>query len=864
MKPRRPLQRSGSSPIVGAPRPATAARSGIKTALSEAAPPAKQATPATASWLPLGAAGGDCVRVFVRVRPPTEREQLHAGQPVVAIDRNTHSVILGGSRPGSFTFDGVQGEEATQDEIFDQVGRGVGASCLAGYNSSLYVYGQTGAGKTYTMFGPSASAPLTRADERRGLGWRLLEQVFEEILWRSKQEDGVSYVCRCSFLEIYKEQITDLLEPSSSGLQLREDTNRGVHVERLSEPVVVALAEASQLLWKGLQQRRVGATHMNERSSRSHAVFTLHVELTHTNEGVVRKSAARLSLVDLAGSERQQGLLDNPGSAPSTPCQSLRVREAGAINRSLSTLTNVIMALSQEERSRRRSSCSGAAAAPGSPGAEGPRRGVPFAHYRDSKLTYLLRDSLGGNSKTVIMANVSPSPLCVSETSSSLKFAARAKRIRCAAVQNEEFSGTVEGLVREVKCLRQQLVDLTSRRQLLSPAFSSSVLTSSPGGSSGGDRNEEGGVAAFTFKDAAWGAQQRPPPPNTPPPQGDVVAGASKVTSLKAEMEGQDVDTPPPPPPPPVARPQGPTRSASCAAGVGVRGGAPEARQAWSPSDPLPRAHEYAAPLDVRSVNEVGAASARGGRSPGTPSVVVRSASVDGRILRGKDQDLHAERTLRAALEVLPDWVLSDVLGGPTGVVEECLRVGRKRLQRKMQEASGGGAFHDDRGRAEVPGAEVTRRVQLSNGEYFYWQSGGEPQGTIAADVGPSFGQAPGSPVQTLPGPTNPATASWPLDTAPAIPMAAPTLGAWPPGPAGWGPPAAALAAVVPPWPQVKAARPPPSSPSALSVENVWAHERSRLGGAPVPPVRSNGTALRRSHSSRSCSSVGSRSSRQA
>uniref|UniRef100_A0A7S4QXU1 Kinesin-like protein n=1 Tax=Alexandrium monilatum TaxID=311494 RepID=A0A7S4QXU1_9DINO len=390
----------------------------------------------------------DSIRVYVRVRPPTEKEQALANQPAVFIDGATSSVLLRGDQTRSFTYDGVLGEDSTQEEVFDLAGRGVAASCLAGYNGSVYVYGQTGVGKTYTMSGPVTSVQSMQFDERRGLICRTLDTVFSEIHRRRARTDGISYLCRCSFLEIYKEQITDLLEPNNTNLQIREDMNRGVYVERLSEPPVSSLTEAFRALWRGLQQRHVGATHMNERSSRSHAVFTLSVEAAQTRAGVTTTRVARLSLVDLAGSERQHGVDSAGGIA--APHQSVRVKEAGAINRSLSALTNVVMSLSREERSRRRSSTTG----------DG-RRG--FVHYRDSKLTFLLRDSLGGNSKTVIVANVSPSPLCCAETLSTLKFASRAKHIRCTAVRNEEFSGTLESLMLEVKTLRQRLSDLGGR-----------------------------------------------------------------------------------------------------------------------------------------------------------------------------------------------------------------------------------------------------------------------------------------------------------------------------------------------------------------------------------------------------------------
>ena len=388
---------------------------------------------------------GESIRVYLRVRPPTERE-LAVASPKVVVAEGA-SVVVKSEPPRSFTFDGVLGETATQQEVFESVGRAVGSSCLAGYNGSVYVYGQTGAGKTHTMCGPINSVQSMQFDERRGIICRMLEFIFAEVARRGRDgSNNVEHRCRCSFLEIYKEQITDLLEPQNTNLQVREDLTRGVYVERLMEVAVSSLAEAFQVLWRGLRQRQVGSTHMNEKSSRSHAVFTLYVEAHEKRAKVTSTRVASLNLVDLAGSERQQHAGD-PRSSLVQPYESLRVKEAGAINKSLSALTNVIMALSREERSRRER--------------RGAERRNNYVHYRDSKLTFLLRDSLGGNSKTVIVANCSPAQICVQETISTLKFAARAKHIRCTVVRNEAFSGTVESLMDEVKVLRKQLANLS-------------------------------------------------------------------------------------------------------------------------------------------------------------------------------------------------------------------------------------------------------------------------------------------------------------------------------------------------------------------------------------------------------------------
>mmetsp|Transcript_59567 Transcript_59567/g.174255 ORF Transcript_59567/g.174255 Transcript_59567/m.174255 type:complete len:684 (+) Transcript_59567:77-2128(+) len=397
----------------------------------------------------------DTVQVYVRVRPFSKREQNQAGEaPIALVEQDQRSIVVQAAPPRRFRFDGVQGEEASQQEMFELVGRSIADGFLEGYNGTVCVYGQTGAGKTYTMVGPVTSVQQMQSDPRRGLICRTLDYVFTEILKRRAGSHDVLYTCRCSFLEIYREQITDLLDASNTVLQLREDQSRGVYVERLSEPVVSSREEAFEVLLQGLQQRRTGATQMNERSSRSHAIFTITIEMGQVRSGLNSRQIVRLNLVDLAGSERQMGVADLLRSN-TLPGQGVPVKEASAINRSLSALTNVIMSLSHEEKLRRKSS--------GSSRGWTCRRN--YVNYRDSKLTFILRDSLGGSSKTAIVANISPSALCSSETLSTLKFAARAKHIQCSAVRREEFSASVEDLVREVTTLRRRVSELESGQE---------------------------------------------------------------------------------------------------------------------------------------------------------------------------------------------------------------------------------------------------------------------------------------------------------------------------------------------------------------------------------------------------------------
>ena len=219
----------------------------------------------------------------------------------------------------------------------------------------------------------------------------------------------------------------DLLEPDSVNLHIREDIKKGVYVEGLSEEVVSCSDDLVSLILRGSKNRHVGSTSMNKDSSRSHSVLTTIIETKSMKEGGVWNiKSSRFHIIDLAGSERQKF----------TNAMGERLKEAGMINKSLSALGNVINSLVDIS--------------------EGKNRHV---HYRDSKLTFLLRDSLGGNSKTVIIANISPSQSCMGETISTLKFAQRAKLIKNKAVINEDSSGTIQLLKSDINRLKKELAE---------------------------------------------------------------------------------------------------------------------------------------------------------------------------------------------------------------------------------------------------------------------------------------------------------------------------------------------------------------------------------------------------------------------
>ena len=262
---------------------------------------------------------------------------------------------------------------------------------------------------------------------------RSFEYIFQNIEAQKKliedKNDGseLSYLIKCSYLEIYNEQIMDLLEPQSVNLHVREDIKKGVYVEGLQEDIVNTYKDLILLIQKGAKNRHVGSTSMNRESSRSHSVLTTIIESKSMSQnGVWTMKSSRFHIIDLAGSERSKN----------TNAVGERLKEAGMINKSLSALGNVINSLVDLS--------------------EGKVRHVP---YRDSKLTFILRDSLGGNSRTVIIANISPSQINLGETLSTLEFAKRAKQIKNKAVVNEDSSGTLLILKNEIKRLKKDLME---------------------------------------------------------------------------------------------------------------------------------------------------------------------------------------------------------------------------------------------------------------------------------------------------------------------------------------------------------------------------------------------------------------------
>ena len=390
------------------------------------------------------------IRVLVRVRPLNDREaksksilQLQSGE-TTAIDFGIKDQAAGSlgeepssacaegtvtivDQPGSsFTYDAVFGPESNQIDIFDSV-KGLVESVLSGYNGTIVAYGMTSSGKTHTIFGEESASEYD--DEAAGLVQRSLKAIFQKM---NGSKDGNSssqqHTAKASFFEIYNEKVYDLLSSNNNMLQeslaVREDSSKGVYVEGLMEHDVHDTAGAMDVLRVGNDNRRVASTSMNRVSSRSHAVFVLTVKNVITNDldGTSKVLESKFTLVDLAGSERQK----------TTDAAGERLKEASMINNSLLCLGQVINSLVDREK--------------------GKERHVPF---RDSKLTFLLRDSWGGNSKTCLVATVTPSATSISETISTLKFAQRAKLVKNTAVKNETYS--VAALQMEIARLKSEL-----------------------------------------------------------------------------------------------------------------------------------------------------------------------------------------------------------------------------------------------------------------------------------------------------------------------------------------------------------------------------------------------------------------------
>ncbi|XP_034609369.1 kinesin-like protein KIF1B isoform X10 [Trachemys scripta elegans] len=395
---------------------------------------------------------GASVKVAVRVRPFNSRETSKESKCIIQMQGNSTSIINPKNpkeAPKSFSFDysywsHTSPEDpcfASQNRVYNDIGKEMLLHAFEGYNVCIFAYGQTGAGKSYTMMGK-------QEESQAGIIPQLCEELFEQINDNSNEE--MSYSVEVSYMEIYCERVRDLLNPKNKGnLRVREHPLLGPYVEDLSKLAVTSYTDIADLMDAGNKARTVAATNMNETSSRSHAVFTIvFTQKRHDTEtDLCTEKVSKISLVDLAGSER----------ADSTGAKGTRLKEGANINKSLTTLGKVISALAEVSKKKKK---------------------TDFIPYRDSVLTWLLRENLGGNSRTAMVAALSPADINYDETLSTLRYADRAKQIKCNAVINEDPNAK---LVRELKEEVTRLKDLL-RAQGLGDIIDTSMgsLSASP------------------------------------------------------------------------------------------------------------------------------------------------------------------------------------------------------------------------------------------------------------------------------------------------------------------------------------------------------------------------------------------------
>lgn len=383
------------------------------------------------------------ITCYVRCRPLNQRE-LELGANCIDISKDKKSITLK-NYDNNYVYDKIFPAETDQKTIFNEIGLPLVKKFLSGYNSTIFAYGQTGTGKTHTIIGPLESL-FDDNNDNFGLIPNILNFLFNNkeeatnIIRSSSKEkaEKIDYSLSCACIEIYQEHLIDLLSNNKSNfekddevLKIREDPKKGMYIENLTELEIASAKSAKEALISGFKNRHVASTSMNRESSRSHLIYTLFlISSFEMDGGLIITRTSRLHLVDLAGSERQKY----------TNTQGVRIKEAGNINKSLSILGNVINAVIEFN--------------------EGKTKFVPF---RDSKLTYYLKDSIGGNSKTVIIGNISQSYIQMNETQSTLNFIQRAKMIKNKAKIIENVNDTVKLLQNEIKSLKQANEELTKK-----------------------------------------------------------------------------------------------------------------------------------------------------------------------------------------------------------------------------------------------------------------------------------------------------------------------------------------------------------------------------------------------------------------
>ncbi|XP_011748258.2 kinesin-like protein KIF16B isoform X5 [Macaca nemestrina] len=395
------------------------------------------------------------VKVAVRVRPMNRREKDLEAKFIIQMEKSKTTITnlkipeggtgdSGRERTKTFTYDfsfysadTKSPDYVSQEMVFKTLGTDVVKSAFEGYNACVFAYGQTGSGKSYTMMGNSGDS---------GLIPRICEGLFSRIN-ETTRWDEASFRTEVSYLEIYNERVRDLLRRKSSktfNLRVREHPKEGPYVEDLSKHLVQNYADVEELMDAGNINRTTAATGMNDVSSRSHAIFTIKFTQAKFDSEMPCETVSKIHLVDLAGSER----------ADATGATGVRLKEGGNINKSLVTLGNVISALADLSQDATNTLA---------------KKKPVFVPYRDSVLTWLLKDSLGGNSKTIMIATISPADVNYGETLSTLRYANRAKNIINKPTINEDAN---------VKLIRELRAEIARLKTLLAQGNQIALLDS--------------------------------------------------------------------------------------------------------------------------------------------------------------------------------------------------------------------------------------------------------------------------------------------------------------------------------------------------------------------------------------------------
>ncbi|KAI2538814.1 KIF3A isoform 2 [Pan troglodytes] len=441
----------------------------------------------------------DNVKVVVRCRPLNEREKSMCYKQAVSVDEmrgtiTVHKTDSSNEPPKTFTFDTVFGPESKQLDVYNLTARPIIDSVLEGYNGTIFAYGQTGTGKTFTMEGVRAIPEL------RGIIPNSFAHIFGHI---AKAEGDTRFLVRVSYLEIYNEEVRDLLgKDQTQRLEVKERPDVGVYIKDLSAYVVNNADDMDRIMTLGHKNRSVGATNMNEHSSRSHAIFTITIECSEKGiDGNMHVRMGKLHLVDLAGSERQA----------KTGATGQRLKEATKINLSLSTLGNVISAL-----------------------VDGKSTHVP---YRNSKLTRLLQDSLGGNSKTMMCANIGPADYNYDETISTLRYANRAKNIKNKARINEDPK---DALLRQFQKEIEELKKKLEEEEISGSDISGSEEDDDEEGEVGEDgekRKKRRGNSSSSSSDSTCSVIEKPLDKFLPNQAGKKKVSPDKMIEMQAKID---------------------------------------------------------------------------------------------------------------------------------------------------------------------------------------------------------------------------------------------------------------------------------------------------------------------------------------